>query len=40
MESYTLKEEKPYLKVITNIFLVFWAIVNLFPIYLDRKSVV
>ena len=33
MESYTLKEERPYLKVITNIFLVFWAIVNLFPIY-------
>jgi raffinose/stachyose/melibiose transport system permease protein len=33
MESYTLKEEKPYLKVISNIFLVIWAIINIFPIY-------
>jgi raffinose/stachyose/melibiose transport system permease protein len=33
MESYTLKEEKPYLKVITNIFLIIWALINIFPIY-------
>ena len=33
MESYTLKEEKPYLKVITNIFLIIWALNNIFPIY-------
>lgn len=33
MESYTLKEEKPYLKVIINIFLIIWALINIFPIY-------
>ena len=33
MESYTLKEESPVIKVIINIFLVIWAIINLFPIY-------
>ena len=33
MESYTLKEENPVIKVIINIFLVIWAIINLFPIY-------
>lgn len=33
MESYTLKEENPAIKVITNIFLIIWAIINLFPIY-------
>ena len=33
MESYTLKEESPIIKVLINIFLVIWAIINLFPIY-------
>lgn len=33
MESYTLKEESPVIKVIINIFLVIWAVINLFPIY-------
>lgn len=33
MESYTLKEENPVIKVIIDIFLVIWAIINLFPIY-------
>lgn len=33
MESYTLKEENPIIKVIINVFLVIWAIINLFPIY-------
>ncbi len=33
MESYTLKESKPIFQVITNIVLIVWAIINLFPIY-------
>jgi len=33
MESYTLKESKPILKVFVYIFLGIWAIINLFPIY-------
>ncbi|SDA47130.1 raffinose/stachyose/melibiose transport system permease protein [Butyrivibrio sp. INlla18] len=33
MESYTLKESKPVLKVFVYIFLGIWAIINLFPIY-------
>ncbi|WP_029230938.1 carbohydrate ABC transporter permease [Butyrivibrio sp. VCB2006] len=33
MESYTLKEENPVIKVLIDIFLVIWAIINLFPIY-------
>ncbi len=33
MESYTLKEENPAIKVIIDIFLIIWAIINLFPIY-------
>lgn len=33
MESYTLKESKPILKVLVYIFLGIWAIINLFPIY-------
>ena len=33
MESYTLKEENPIIKVIINVFLVIWAVINLFPIY-------
>lgn len=33
MESYTLKESKPILKVFIYIFLGIWAIINLFPIY-------
>ncbi|WP_026661984.1 carbohydrate ABC transporter permease [Butyrivibrio proteoclasticus] len=33
MESYTLKEENPAIKVIIDVFLIIWAIINLFPIY-------
>ncbi|WP_022760960.1 carbohydrate ABC transporter permease [Butyrivibrio sp. AD3002] len=33
MESYTLKETNPVFKVFTEIILVIWAIINLFPIY-------
>ena len=33
MESYTLKEENPVIKIIIDVFLVIWAIINLFPIY-------
>lgn len=33
MESYTLKEESPVIKAIINVFLVIWAVINLFPIY-------
>ncbi|MCR5669488.1 MAG: carbohydrate ABC transporter permease [Butyrivibrio sp.] len=33
MESYTLKEENPVLKVLADILLVVWALINLFPIY-------
>jgi raffinose/stachyose/melibiose transport system permease protein len=33
MESYTLKESKPIVQVITNIVLIVWAVINLFPIY-------
>lgn len=33
MESYTLKEENPVIKVIIDVFLIIWAIINLFPIY-------
>ncbi|MCR4904145.1 MAG: carbohydrate ABC transporter permease [Butyrivibrio sp.] len=33
MEDYTLKKTNPVFKWITTIFLLFWALVNLFPIY-------
>ncbi|WP_044914298.1 carbohydrate ABC transporter permease [Butyrivibrio sp. WCE2006] len=33
MESNSIKETNPAFKVITNIFLAIWAIINLFPIY-------
>ncbi len=32
-ESYTLKETNPALKFVSEIILVVWAIINLFPIY-------
>ncbi len=32
-ERYTIKESNPITKVIVYIFLVFWALINLFPIY-------
>ncbi len=33
MESYTLKEENRVIKVLIDIFLIIWAIINIFPIY-------
>ncbi len=33
MEEYTLKKTNPIFKIITYIFLIIWAIINIFPIY-------
>jgi raffinose/stachyose/melibiose transport system permease protein len=33
METNTIKETNPAIKIITEIFLIIWAVINLFPIY-------